>query len=66
MTRQQEKDNKKKSKTRSRIEHIFGFMTNSMNGIRIRSIGFARAEFNIGLMNLTYNMSRYRFLVAQG
>lgn len=66
MTKKQEKKNRKISRTRSRIEHIFGFMTNSMNGICIRSIGFARAEFNIGLMNLTYNMSRYRFLEAQG
>lgn len=66
MTKKQEKENRKISRTRSRIEHIFGFMTNSMNGICIRSIGFARAEFNIGLMNLTYNMSRYRFLEAQG
>ena len=41
-------------------------MTNSMNGIYIQSIGFARAEFNIGLMNLVYNMSRYRFLALQG
>jgi len=66
LTKKQEKENRKKSRTRVRIEHIFGFMTNSMNGIYIRSIGIARAEFNIGLMNLTYNMSRYRFLEAQG
>ncbi len=66
MTKKQAKGNRIISRTRSRIEHIFGFMTNSMNGIRIRSIGFARAEFNIGLMNLSYNLSRYRFLEAQG
>lgn len=66
LTKKQKEDNKNKSKTRVRIEHIFGFMTNSMNGIYIRSIGMARAEFNIGLMNLVYNMSRYRFLELQG
>lgn len=66
LTKKQKKDNRRKSKTRVRIEHIFGFMTNSMNGIYIQSIGFARAEFNIGLMNLVYNMSRYRFLALQG
>lgn len=66
LTNKQKKDNKRKSKTRVRIEHIFGFMTNSMNGIYIRSIGFARAEFNIGFINLVYNMSRYRFLELQG
>ena len=64
LTKQQQNKNRTKSKTRSRIEHIFGFMTNSMNGIFIRSIGLARAEFNISLMNLTYNMCRYRFLSA--
>jgi IS5 family transposase len=31
--------NKVKSKTRVRVEHIFGFMENSMNGIGIRYIG---------------------------
>jgi len=66
LTKKQKRSNKKKSKTRVRIEHIFGFMTNSMKGINIRSIGLARAEFNIGLMNLVYNMSRYRFLELQG
>lgn len=65
LTKQQLKDNKKKSKTRVRVEHVFGFMTNSMNGIYIRSIGISRATFGIGMMNLTYNMSRYRYLVGQ-
>jgi transposase, IS5 family len=66
LTEEQKKSNRKKSKTRVRVEHVFGFMTNSMNGIFIRSIGMARAEFNIGMMNLTYNMSRYQFLSSQG
>ena len=65
LTEKQKEENKKKSKTRVRIEHIFGFMTNSMNRIYIRSIGIARAEFNIAMMNLVYNMSRYRFLELQ-
>lgn len=33
LTEEQKENNKKKSKIRCRIEHIFGFMTNSMNGI---------------------------------
>ena len=37
-------------------------MTGSMNGLTLRSIGMARAEFNIGLTNLIYNMFRYEFL----
>ena len=62
LTEEQKENNKKKSKIRCRIEHIFGFMTNSMNGINIRSIGIDRAWFNIELMNLVYNMLRYEFL----
>ncbi len=62
LTEEQKAENKRKSKTRCRIEHIFGFMTNSFGGIFIRSIGFMRAWVNIGLMNLAYNFSRYAFL----
>lgn len=62
LTEEQKESNRKKSKIRCRIEHIFGFMTNSMNGINIRSIGIDRAWFNIGLMNLVYNICRYEFL----
>lgn len=62
LTEEQKKNNRTKSKTRSRIEHIFGFMTNSMNGLTLRCIGFDRAWFNIGLTNLVYNFSRYKFL----
>lgn len=59
LTNEQKENNKKKSKIRCRIEHIFGFMTNSMKGITIRSIGITRAWFNIGLTNLVYNFCRY-------
>ena len=51
-----------KSKTRCRIEHIFGFMTQVFRGLTVRSIGIRRADFNIGLTNLTYNLFRYEFL----
>lgn len=57
LTEEQKENNKKKSKIRCRIEHIFGFMTNSINGITIRSIGIDRAWLNIGLMNLCSNSS---------
>ena len=58
----QKANNNAKSKIRCRIEHIFGFMTNSMNGIFIRTIGIKSAEFQIGLSNLVYNICRYVFL----
>jgi len=50
--------NKEKSKIRVRVEHIFAFIENTMNGSTIRSIGLERAITTIGLMNLTYNMFR--------
>ena len=62
LTEDQKESNRKKSKVRCRIEHIFGFMTNSMNGITIRSIGITRAWFYVGMTNLVYNFFRYEFL----
>ena len=62
LTEEQKASNRIKSKTRCRIEHIFGFMTGSMHGITVRSVGIARAEFNIGLTNLIYNLCRFEFL----
>jgi IS5 family transposase len=56
LTKTRERNNKAKSHIRVRVEHVFGMMTNTMKGILIRSIGLARARFNIGLMNLVYNL----------
>ena len=54
----QKESNREKSKTRARVEHIFGFVENSMNGSFIRTIGMARAKAKIGMMNLVYNICR--------
>lgn len=59
LTDEQKAENKKKSKTRARVEHVFGFMEQSMNGLILNSIGIIRATGIIGLMNLTYNLFRY-------
>jgi len=69
LTEKQVADNKEKSKIRVRVEHIFGFVENSMNGSIIRTIGFARAKAKIGMMNLTYNICRcaqLKIVVAMG
>lgn len=50
--------NKEKSRVRSRVEHVFGFMEGSMNGMNLYAIGIKRVEGIVGLMNLTYNMFR--------
>jgi len=62
LTEEQKDSNRIKSKTRARIEHVFGFMTGSIHGISVRSIGIGRAAFNVGLTNLVYNLCRYEIL----
>lgn len=54
--------NRKRSKVRARVEHIFAFQENSLGGKFIRSIGLIRARARIGLMNLVYNLRRYLHL----
>ena len=44
LTDEQKESNRIKSKTRCRVEHIFGFVTNSMNDFFIQAIGFQRAK----------------------
>lgn len=63
LTEQQELGNTEKSRTRARVEHVFGTMENSMCGIFLRSIGKARAVVGIGLMNLVYNLCRVETLI---
>lgn len=64
LTKEQKDSNNTKSKIRARVEHIFGFMTNSMNdALHIRSIGIKRIKSSIGFLNLTYNLFRYEQLV---
>ena len=69
LTEKQKASNKEKSRTRVRVEHIFGFVENSMNGSFIRTIGMTRAKAKIGMMNLTYNICRcvqLKIVVAMG
>jgi|AntAceMinimDraft_17_1070374.scaffolds.fasta_scaffold02550_4 IS5 family transposase len=63
LTDEQKTSNREKSKTRARVEHIFGFMEQSMNGLFVRSVGIKRATGIIGLINLTYNLYRYEQIV---
>ena len=58
LTEEQKANNKEKSKTRARVEHIFGFMEMSMNSMELNYIGLKRVSAAIGLTNLVYNMFR--------
>lgn len=59
LTDKQKAKNNIKSKTRARVEHVFGFMEQSMNGLTVKSVGIMRATGIIGLINLTYNIFRF-------
>jgi len=63
LTEKQRASNREKSKTRARVEHVFGFMEQSMNGLYLRSVGIVRATSIIGLINLSYNLFRYEQVV---
>jgi len=63
LTEQQKANNTIKSKTRARVEHVFGFMEQSMNGLALRSVGIKRAKGIVGLINFTYNLFRYEQVV---
>ncbi len=64
LTPEQKDSNHIKSTIRARVEHIFGYMTNSMHhALFMRYIGIERITASIGLLNLTYNLFRYEQLV---
>jgi len=63
LTDEQKANNKAKSKIRARVEHVFGFMEQSMHGLVLKSVGIARATGIIGLINLTYNLFRYEQII---
>lgn len=66
LTEEQKERNRIKSKTRARVEHVFGFMQNSMHGGFIRTIGAERAHTMIGLINLVYNLCRFEQITRLG
>jgi len=60
LTQREQQGNHTRSKVRSRVEHIFGAQSN-LRKKAIRSIGLVRANTEIGMMNLVYNMRRLCF-----
>jgi IS5 family transposase len=63
---EQKQSNSMKSKTRAKVEHVFGAWTMQMGGKVVRAIGIVRVKAQLGLKNLTYNLIRYTFLQTQG
>lgn len=57
--------NRDKSKTRAKVEHVFGHWVMSMGGKLVRCIGMERVRAQVGLKNLVYNLKRYVFWQQQ-
>ena len=66
LTERQKRGNHTRSKTRCRVEHIFGVQAMMAGDLILRSIGIVRGRAKIGLRNLAYNMFRYKMLVVSG
>jgi transposase, IS5 family len=61
LTEAQLASNRNKSKTRVKVEHVFGSWVMTMGGKLVRCIGLERVKAQLGLKNLTYNLKRYVF-----
>lgn len=65
LSQRERQGNCTRAKVRGRVEHVFGAQSN-LRKKAIRSIGILRANTDIGLMNLVYNMRRLCFLERVG
>lgn len=63
LTEEDKSYNKEVSKVRARVEHVFGDIE-KIGGDFIRTIGKRRAEVQIFLVSLTYNLRRFKFLAG--
>lgn len=64
LSQRQMNANRKKSKVRARVEHVFGLMHQMTHGgLSLRCVGIKRAKATIGLANLTYNLCRFEYLM---
>jgi len=64
LTGEDKRNNKEISKTRSRIEHIFGYMTRFMAGITSRVHGYDRVKRDVTAKNMAYNMKRFVYIAG--
>lgn len=54
--------NRTRSKTRSRVEHVFGVMAMRAGTLVVRTVGAVRAKAKIGLRNMAFNLDRFAML----
>ena len=66
LSKKQETVNRKNSKTRVRVEHVFGYCELNLHGMFSRVVGLARNAARNTLTNLVYNVCRYEQIVRLG
>ena len=64
LSEQDKKRNKRISRIRCRVEHIFGAVE-KMGGKLVRYVGKGRCSAKVGLQMLYYNMKRFAYLVKE-
>ena len=62
LTERQKRRNRRMSRLRARVEHVFGWMERKTKGVLLRGVGRIRIAAKIGLRNLVYNLDRYAYL----
>lgn len=65
LSERQKQRNRRIAKTRARVEHVFGAIT-QMGGKLIRTIGQARANFAMTMMAACYNLKRLTYFRKAG
>jgi len=65
LSQEQIANNREKSKTRAKVEHVFGAWVISMGGKLMRGIALERVGAQIGLKYWVYNLKRYLFWQKQ-
>lgn len=63
LTAKQFESNRKKSKIRARVEHVFGMISKGMGGLKFYVKSLARITAKITLMNIVYNIKRVSYLL---
>ena len=63
LSEEQKASNREKSKTRSRVEHVFAQMSGSMKALYQRCVGLKRDAASLQLTDLVYNMLRFEQMV---
>ena len=66
LSEEAKESNRNKSKVRSRVEHVFGFIERVMHGFNVRSVGIKRATEAIFMTCFTYNLFRFEQIIRLG